>query len=132
MSDAEYECLIAGGKLLNDTHHAELGRRTTSVGFCFFPEEPDEAIHWLRGIVSTDRCVTLDIPEHLLTESHGTFRDPDRDRYEEGMGLLAAIFMPCVTMEKTEYCLTDYSLRSVRLVDATDKFAEPKFKKIRL
>ena len=52
MSEAEFERLLAGERLTNTTDfHGEQGRHTTSVGFCFFPEDPDEAIHWLRGIV---------------------------------------------------------------------------------
>lgn len=42
MSEAEYECLIAGGRLMNATdHHRERGQKTDSVGFCFFPEDPN-------------------------------------------------------------------------------------------
>lgn len=126
MSEAEFERLIAGERLTNTTDfHGEQGKRTTSVGFCFFPEDPDEAIHWLRGIVTTDRCVTLDIPDELLTESTGKYRDPDKDEYTEDMGFFAALTMPCPTMEKKEYCLKEYSLQTVRLLSATDKYAIP-------
>lgn len=45
MSEAEYECLIGGAKLMNATDHYKSGHKTDSVGFCFFPDDPDEAIH---------------------------------------------------------------------------------------
>ena len=127
ISEAEYEVLIAGGKLMNATdHHREKGNRTTSVGFCFFPEDPEKAFHWLHGIVNTDMCVTLDIDESLLTESTAIYRDPDKDEYTEGMGLLAALLMPCATMEKKEYCMTEYSLDVAKVLSATDEYSCPK------
>ena len=124
MSEAEYEVLIAGGKLMNATvHNRENGQRTTSVGFCFFPEDPVKAYHWLHGIVNMEMCVTLDIDENLLTESTATYRDPDKDEYTEDMGFLEAMLMPCPTMEKKEYCMTEYSLDVAKVLDATDKYS---------
>ena len=58
MSDAEYEVLLAGGKLMNGTVHGDRNK-STSVGFCFFTEDPDKAIHWLSGCCYPDWCVTL-------------------------------------------------------------------------
>jgi len=121
MSEAEYECLIAGGRLMNATdHHRERGQNTTSVGFCFFPEDPDEAIHWLSGCTYPDCCVTLDIPDGLLCESYGTYRDPSRD------DLMQPVPSGCrPTMRKREYCLTNYSLSDgVRVISMTDKYAD--------
>ena len=124
MSDAEYELLISGAKLMNINRHRDSGRRTNSVGFCFFTEDPDEAIHWLRGIVRLDWCVTLDFPDKMLKKSYGVYRDPDKDPYKEGMGFFEAIFMPCPSMRKTEYCTTNYSLSDgVRILSATQKYA---------
>lgn len=121
MSEAEYECLIAGGRLMNATdHHRERGQKTDSVGFCFFPEEPDEAIHWLSGCTYPDCCVTLDIPDRLLRESYGIYRDPSRD---DLMQPAPSGGRP--TMRKREYCLTSYSLSDgVCVIGMTDKYAE--------
>lgn len=125
MSEAEYECLIAGGKLMNATdHHRERGEKSTSRGFCFFPEDPEDAIHWLFGIVSTDWCVTLDIPDNLLRESNATYRDPDKDPYDPKKHTwIDVLFMPIPEIERKEYCLTEYSLQVVRILNATDKYA---------
>jgi hypothetical protein len=122
MSEAEYEVLIAGGRLMNATdHHKEHGRKTTSVGFCFFPEDPDKAIHWLSGIVNTEVCVTLDIDESLLTESTGTYRDDENDDIE-GMSLLELMFTPAPQIERKEYCLTEYSLDLAKVLGMTTEY----------
>ncbi len=119
MSDAEYECLKSGAKLMNATdHHKESKAKTNSVGFCFFVENPDEAIHWLSGCTYPDWCVTMEIPDELLTESYGFYRDPSRDN----------LYAPVPkggrpTMKKREYCLTCYSLNEVKILNATDKYA---------
>ena len=96
MSEAEYECLIAGGRLMNATdHNRERGQKTDSVGFCFFPEG-------------------------LLRESYGTYRDPSRD---DLMQPAPSGGRP--TMRKREYCLTSYSLSDgVRVISMTDKYAD--------
>ena len=122
MSEAEYEVLIAGGKLMNATdHHKEHGRKTTSVGFCFFPEDPDKAIHWLSGVVNTEMCVTLDIDDSLLTESTGIYRDDEKDDIN-GMSLLELMFTPAPQIERKEYCITEYSLNVAKVLDATTKY----------
>lgn len=120
MSEAEYDCLISGAKLTNYTDHASRGQKTNSVGFCFFAEAPDEAIHWLSGCTYPDCCVTMDVPDGLLRESYGIYRDPKRDD----------LFQPAPsggrpTMHKLEYCTTSYSLaQGVEVVGMTRKYAD--------
>ena len=64
MSDAEFEVLTAGGRLMNATDHAkERGQLTDSIGFCFFTEDPDKAIHWL----SAAAIPTTALPSTSLT-----------------------------------------------------------------
>lgn len=131
MSEAEYDVLISGGKLLNTTdHHKERGNKTTSVGFCFFPEPPDKAIHWLSGIVNTEVCVTFDIDESLLTESTATYRDHEKDN-SEGMSLWELIFSPAPQIfssvpqiERKEYCMTEYSLKVAKVLSVTTKYRD--------
>lgn len=107
MSDAEYKMLVAGRRLMNDTDHAkERGLLTDSIGFCFFTEDPDKAIHWLSGCCYPDHCVTLDIPDHMLHESTATYRDPERSDLMSGP--IIGGHLP--TMQKREYCLTSYAL----------------------
>lgn len=118
MSEAEYDCLISGAKLMNATDHSRGGRRTDSVGFCFFIEDPDEAIHWLSGCTYPDWCVTMEIPDNLLRESYGIYRDPIHDDLhapapESGRPVI----------RRREYCLTSYSLREVSIIEATTRFS---------
>lgn len=120
MSEAEYECLIGGEKLMNATDHSKSGLRTDSVGFCFFAEDPDEAIHWLSGCTYPDCCVTMEVPDSLVRESYGIYRDPSRDN----------LFSPAPpggrpTMRKREYCTTSYSLTDgVKVLAMTQKYAK--------
>lgn len=120
MSEAEYECLMSGAKLMNATDHSKSGQRTDSVGFCFFVEDPDEAIHWLSGCTYPDCCVTMEVPDSLVRESYGIYRDPERDDLSQ----LAPIGgRP--TMRKREYCTTCYSLADgVKVLTMTQKYAE--------
>ena len=118
MSEAEYDCLISGAKLMNATDHSKSGHKTDSVGFCFFTEDPEEAIHWLSGCTYPDKCVTMEIPDSMLKESYGIYRDPKKDDLKSG---------PVVggnrpTMRKREYCLTSYSINDVRILSVTDRY----------
>ncbi len=112
MSDREYQRLMAGKTLTNTTKHAEVGRLSTSIGFCFFTEPPEEAIHWLSFNVDTDWCVTFDIPDHLLHKSKARYRDPEHDSFGHP-----------ATIWRTEYCLIEYSIHTARVIKADDQFA---------
>ena len=112
MSDIEYRLLMCGDTLTNTTNHAAKGQRSTSIGFCFFTEEPDKAIHWLSTIVSTDWCVTFDIPVQLLTKSKAHYRDPEYDSFEHPTSIW-----------RTEWCLQEYSIGTVRVIKADDQWA---------
>lgn len=105
MSEDEYLKLLSGEILYNNSQHE--GYLTTSVGFCFFVENPDEAIHWLGGITYPDYCVTMDIDEKCLKKTIGHYRNPNGG-----------------TMDKTEYCCTFYSLKTVRIIHATTKYRD--------
>lgn len=113
MSDLEYQRLMDGETLTNTTVHAAEGRKSRSVGFCFFTESPEEAIHWLSFNVSTDWCVTFDIPDNLLQKSRARYRDPEKDT------LLAH-----VSIWRTEWCIQKYSIHTVRVISATDQWAK--------
>lgn len=120
MSEREYEALMAGEVLTNTTDHGARGQKTDSVGFCFFAEQPDEAIHWLSGCTYPDRCVTMEISDGLLTESYGTYRDPKRDDL-----FATPIGAPRPTMRKREYCLQRYQRgHGVQVISSTDRYHE--------
>lgn len=123
MSEREFDRYQSGELLENDTDHSKNGGHTDSVGFCFFPEEPDDAIRWLSGIVNDDVCATFDVPDHLVTKSRGTYCDPDKSDNSFG-AVLADIFSHlmgdemenAVTMDRVEYCCTEYDREHFRLV----------------
>lgn len=114
MSDAEYEVLLAGGKLMNGTVHGDRNK-STSVGFCFFTEDPDKAIHWLSGCCYPDWCVTLEFPDGYLNEATATYRDPERDD-------LYAPGRERKRIERKEYCTMTYDNRIAHVLGATQKY----------
>ena len=116
MSETEYEGLMAGGKLMNGIIHAEQGKKTTSVGFCFFAEDPEEAIHWLSGTCDPEWCVTLNFPEGYLKESESTFRDHERD------DLFAPVGGKHKTIKRKEYCCTIYDNKTAQVLCATQRY----------
>jgi len=116
MSKREYDALMAGEKLTNTTNHGAQGEKSSSIGFCFFPEAPSEAIHWLSFIVDADVCVTMEIPDHLVMSSKGRYRDVEKDK---GNGL----FDEPPMLWRTEYCATEYSLQQVKILHVTDKYS---------
>lgn len=123
MSEREFERYQNGEVLENNTDHRESGEHTDSVGFCFFPEEPDDAIRWLSDIVTDDVCATFDVPDHLVRKSRGTYCDPDASDNSLG-AILEDLFSAmmgdemenAVRMEKVEYCCTEYSNETFRLL----------------
>jgi len=109
--------------MFNDTDHSKSGKHTDSVGFCFFPEDPDDAIRWLSGIVNDDVCVTFDVPEDKVRVSRGRYIDHDNS--DESLGAaLSDIFLHlmgremenCETKYRTEYCCTEYDNQTFKLV----------------
>ena len=115
MSKREYDALMTGEVLRNETDHGAMGQKTDSVGFCFFPEPPDEAIHWLSFIVDSDLCVTMEIPDAMVRKSQGRYRDVEKDNG-------SALFDEPPMLWRTEYCLTEYSLQTVRVLHVTDQY----------
>lgn len=114
MSKREFDALMTGQKLVNTTDHGAQGEMSSSVGFCFFPEEPSEAIHWLSFIVDADVCVTMEIPGHLVTASKGRYRDVEKDK--------GSLLSEPPMLWRTEYCLTEYSLQQVHVLHVTDEY----------
>ena len=97
MGSEEYNALISGPQLTNETKHTDAGNHTNSVGFCFTPSPPFKSIHWLSGLVDTDYCVCIVIPAKKMTATRG--------RYSCGW--------------KDEYCCTSYSLDDIELIYAS-------------
>lgn len=83
------------------------GGASTSVGFCFFKEDPEEAKHWLSGIVDFDVCITVEVDDSDVNKSRGRY----------GTENLQGV------MYKEEYCCKAYDNYRFRLIDSTTKFS---------
>ena len=115
MSRKELAALMSGKKLVNNTDHKKEGLRTTSVGFCFFTEDPDEAVHWLSGIVCLECCVTMEVDDDYLVESYGVYVDISKDDPSLPLDQIPSI-------KRKEYCRSRYSIDDVKLLNVTCKY----------
>ena len=104
-SKAEYEKFMAGETLTNHTDHYRGGKGgSTSVGFCFTADPPKTAWRYLKGTVSSEVCMVMDIPKESLSISTGKYAD-----YSKGeLGAYSCL--------KKEFCLRTYSNKTVKLV----------------
>lgn len=119
MSMAEFQKLLKGETLHNSTNHAKDGYKTSSVGFCFTTDDPDEAIHYLSGNVDTDVCVTFDVKAVQLQKSTALYRNPSMPVPE------GKLFVPPLdgeAIEKVEYCTQSYSLQTFHLLKVSTDY----------
>lgn len=73
MSVKEFALYLSGRKLINNTKHK---RPTNSVGFCFLSlgqYKPEQAFHFLTGIVSCDVCVVFEVDRSKIIKSWGKY-----------------------------------------------------------
>lgn len=107
-SAKEFEAFQRGDLLVNNTvHSVKRGTASTSVGFCFFPEDPEEAKHWLSGIVDFDYCITVEVDESDVKKSRGRYGTVDLNS----------------VMYKDEYCCKTYDNYRFRLIDYTTEYS---------
>lgn len=108
-SRQEFDKFLAGETLINNTDHYRGGKGgSVSKGFCFSPDEPKTAWRYLKGIVSYDACIIVDIPDDtpMLRKSCGKYMDYSNSRP-----------FPHVCV-KPEYCITEYDRNTAKLVRA--------------
>lgn len=118
MSKNELNKLIKGNKLENTIIH--LGK-TNSIGFCFLDlneYKPEEAIHFLSGIVNAEVCVKFKMKKKL-NKTNGTYA---KHKALEGL-LINKSFLEMIldiknteTFVANEYCTTEYSLDDVEIL----------------
>ena len=118
MSEKEYKALLTGKIITNNTIHARKGFKTTSKGFCFFTQDPDEAVHWLSGIVDMDYCVTFEIEEKLLARTQGKYADGEKFDPAKVMHIGDKIEY----IVKQEYCRFWYCLDIVKILSVSTKY----------
>lgn len=114
MSAQEFNDLCIGMDMVNENPHECCA--TNSIGFCFLGEHtkehygdrvfsPTDCYDFLSGIVSPDVLVEFDAPDDAVSESYGTYADPDD--YDCDLFNIARIGI-------TEYCTTHYSRDTFR------------------
>lgn len=111
-SKAERDAVMSGKTIVNDTRHYVIrGDASSSFGFCFFTEDPEEAKHWLSGIVVMDFLMAYEVDEQHLT--------PSLARYAQ----YSAPGVPSGCVMRREWCSRDISPDKFRLLSVSDRFA---------
>ena len=105
MSRAEWDKLKAGETITNHRKHKA---KTTSVGFCFTEDSPEDAWVYLSGVVDAAVCVTFDFPDGYLRKSCGVYAD-----HSEGAKFEDKVL-------KTEWCCVKYHRSIAKVVDVID------------
>lgn len=111
-SQREFAAYMRGDTLTNYKSHAAArgSGATTAVGFCFFDDDPEKAIHRLSGIVDVDQCITVDVPDSAVKVCRGRYSNWVRPGVRDGTVML------------NEYCAISYDKTVFKLVSHTDKF----------
>ncbi len=108
MSKEEFAKFNKGETLYNYKQHDK--NKTTSTGFCFFNLKdylPQDAMHFLSGIVSFDICAVFETDKSNLKERYGRY---NKNTYTLFPSMFPAMF------HATEYCTTQYSNKNFKLV----------------
>ena len=115
MSKVEFEKYRNNFTLKNNKKHEQ---KTNSIGFCFLNTEdytPEEAMHFLSGIVSFDICAVFET-EESLQKTYGVYAKPIKST---GNPMEDLIKLLCGLNDKftaDEYCTTQYDKKTMKLI----------------
>ena len=115
MSKEEFEKYRNGQILINNTVHEA---KTNSVGFCFMNCDeytPEEAMHFLSGIVTFDVCVVFETEENL-NKSYGVYAKPIKPTGNILEDLINLYNNFTDSFKANEYCITEYSNKTMKLL----------------
>ena len=119
MSNDEFQKYRSGKKMISNKDHSKTHNgKTNSKGFCFLNLEeytPEEAIHFLSGIVSFDICAIFET-DTKLNKTYGIYAKPiksDGDMQEQLIKLLIGLHD---SFTANEYCTSEYDKRSFKLL----------------
>ena len=118
MSKEEFEKYMNGDILINTVEHIA---KTNSRGFCFLSLkdfEPEEAMHFLSGIVTFDVCAVFET-DVKLNKSYGVYAKPIKETGNI-MNDLINLFSNFTTFKTNEYCTTSYDKRKMKLIRYTE------------
>ena len=97
--------------------------KTNSIGFCFLNVEdftPEEAMHFLSGIVTFDVCAVFETDEKL-DKTYGIYAKPIKSTgnpIEDLMNLFCG-FNERFTAD--EYCITEYDKKRMKLIKYSEE-----------
>lgn len=116
MSKDEFEKYKKGDTLKNEVKHSNF--KTNSVGFCFFNTEdftPEEAMHFLSGLVSFDICAVFET-EEKMQKTHGVYAKPIKSTGNPIEDLMKVLCGFNESFTADEYCTTEYDNKKMKLI----------------
>ncbi len=120
MSNEEFKKYKNGETLINNTIHEA---KTNSIGFCFLnikEFEPEEAMHFLSGIVAFDVCAVFETKDKMQ-KTYGVYAKPIK-RTGNPMEDLLNIFSGFTdTFTANEYCTTEYNKETMKLLKYSEE-----------
>lgn len=114
MSKVEFEKYKNNITLKNDKKHEQ---KTNSVGFCFLNMEdytPEQAMHFLSGIVSFDICAVFET-EEKLQKTYGVYAKPIKPTGNPMEDLIKLLCGFNENFTADEYCITEYNKQKLKL-----------------
>lgn len=120
MSKEEFKKYNKNITLKNNKKH---DGKTNSIGFCFLNMEeytPEEAIHFLSGVVSFDVCAVFET-EKKLKMTYGIYAkpiDPSGNIMTDMINLLLGFNDH---FKANEYCTTEYSKETMKLLKYSEE-----------
>lgn len=120
MSKVEFEKYKHNFNLQNNTKHEG---KTNSVGFCFLDIEeftPEEAMHFLSGIVTFDVCAVFETKQEL-TKTYGVYAKPIESTGNPMEDLLNIFSGFTDRFTANEYCITEYNQETMKLLKYSEE-----------
>lgn len=115
MSKVEFEKYKNNFTLKNNKKHEG---KTNSVGFCFFNIEdftPEEAMHFLSGIVTFDICAVFET-EEKMQKTYGIYAKPLKSTGNLMEDLINLLMGFTDRFTADEYCITEYNKNNMKLL----------------
>lgn len=123
MSKLEFEKYKNGITLKNSKKH---DGKTNSIGFCFLDIEeytPEEAMHFLSGIVTFDVCAVFET-EEKLHKTYGIYAEPIKSTGNPFEDLLNIFNGFTDRFTANEYCITEYNQETMYLLKFSEEIWE--------
>lgn len=115
MSKEEFKKYMNGEELVNKKEHRA---KTNSKGFCFLDLTdftPEEAIHFLSGVVSFDVCAVFET-NTKLNKTYGVYAKPIKKEGSILEDLINFFSGFDNTFTANEYCTTQYNKKKMKLL----------------